>query len=171
LTLPIARHYHISQPLPIDVIFPPWRAAVPNPHPPKAKQCIHPKKFKTGVTQAMFIYGEKMNSRPKVRSVRLSSTYHPWSWTIEEIKNEYIDLTVKPLRVRGKPKRRRGNYSYDDVTVTITLEDSTTDSATLCDVEFDDSRWLADQKKPKKTSAAEQAKKTVAAKKAPKKAK
>jgi len=124
----------------------------------------------------MFVYGEKFQQRPRVTDVQLRSTNHTWTRTIEDIRNEYIDLTVNPTQVRGKPKRR-GPRSDDDITVTISFENGTTDTVTLCDIEFDDSRWLAAQKqkkaeKKKKASSAGRArKKAPAARKSTKKAK
>jgi len=113
---------------------------MPSSHPTEPKQCIWPKKFKTGDnTQGLIVYGEKLKKRP-IRTVNVRGTSHQWTFGgFNDIQNEYLDMKLYPARFRGGETRHRGTRSYDDLTITLTFDDGSQDKICVCGIECDDS--------------------------------
>lgn len=130
-----------------------------HPHPPKGKACHHyPKPFVVDDANGFFIiYGEKFNQPPRyhqVQDIHSGSGFFDWTWSTVEFTNNYIDLRAIPHH-RSSSGGGHGKRSDDDVTLTIELDDGSTDTVCICNVEITDSVFGKPKKgKPPKAHAA-----------------
>src|SRR5262245_57909743 len=107
-------------------------------HPPKGKNCHHhPKPFVVDNASGFFsIYGERLHQRRRygrVSTIESGSGDFRWTWNTVEFTNDYIDIDAVPHHMRSTGGGH-GKRSDDDVTITIELEDGSTDTVCVCNV-------------------------------------
>jgi hypothetical protein len=132
-------------------------------HPPKGKACHHhPKPFVVDDANGFFIiYGEHFNQPPRyhhVQNIVSSSGFFDWTWSTVEFTNNYIDIRAVPHH-RSSTGGGHGKRTDDDISLTIELDDGSTDTVCICNVAITDSIYGKPKKsKPPKTQSASRAK-------------